>query len=348
MLPTSTRPRAARRLGGVVAALAGLALFAYTLHQTGLQPVIDGFGRVGSAFLVILLLSGFRLAARAWAWVLCTEPPHRLRVRDTFPALVSGDALGNLTPFGLFVSEPTKAAFVRDRVSLMTALSGIAVENLFYTLTVAAMITGGTVVLLAMFDVPAALRAMSVVALIGMVSFLIVALALATGRFRPLTSVVTRLQRMKLAPGALVRRLGKLQTLEHRVYTFAHRHPSRPGPVLLLELAYHTAGIAEVYLTLALLAGAVESSLLNAFLLESVNRFINVAFKFVPLRLGVDEAGTGLVTQVLGDAASLGVTLAVVRKARVLVWTGVGVAFLASRGLRPAAAGGRWRFPSAP
>src|SRR5688572_20372727 len=94
----ASRPPAVRRLGGAVAALGGLALFAYTLRETGLDTVLDGFRRVGLAFVVIILLSGLRFAVRAWAWVLCTEPPHRLRTRDTFPALVSGDALGNLTP----------------------------------------------------------------------------------------------------------------------------------------------------------------------------------------------------------------------------------------------------------
>jgi hypothetical protein len=67
-----------------------------------------------------------------------------------------------------------------------------------------------------------------------------------------------------------------------------------------------------------------------------MNRLINVAFKFVPLRLGVDEAGSGLLAQILGYGSAVGVTLALVRKVRMLVWTGVGVIFLASRGLRPA------------
>jgi len=328
------RPPAARRLGGAVAAIGGLALFAYTLRQTGLDTIAGGFRRVGLAFLAIVVLSGLRFAVRAWAWVLCTEPPHGLRLRDTFPALVSGDALGNLTPLGLFVSEPTKAAFVRDRVSLMHALMGIAVENLFYTLTVAAVIAGGTVALLAEFDVSATLRAMSLVALAGMVGFLAVALALVVGRFRPLTWALARLERWSLAPSAALMRAGKLQTLEDRVYTFARRHPSRPLPILLLEFGYHALGVAETYITVAmLLPAATAPTLLGAFLLESINRFINVAFKFVPMRLGVDEAGSGILTQVLYGSSALGVTLAVVRKARMLVWTGVGVIFLGLRGL---------------
>ena len=332
--PPGRRPRWSP--GSIVAARLGLALFAYTVQQTGTAEVVDGFRKVGAAFLLILVLSGLRLAARAWAWVLCTDQPHGLRLRDTFPALVTGDALGNLTPLGLFVSEVTKAAFVRHRVSLMGALAGIAVENLFYIVSVAIVIAGGTVVLLGMFEVPTALYVLSLTAFGGMCAFIAVALALATGRFRPLTQVVTRLERVALAPSAVVRRLGKLQTLEDRVYTFVGRHPSLPVPVLLLEFGYHAAGVAEVYLTVALISETLGPTLLTAFLLESMNRLINVAFKFVPLRLGVDEAGTGLLAQVLGYGSAVGVTLALVRKVRMLVWTGVGVAFLASRGLRPA------------
>lgn len=332
--PPGRRPRWSP--GSIVAALLGLALFAYTVGETGTAEVIDGFRKVGAAFLLILVLSGLRLAARAWAWVLCTDQPHGLRLRDTFPALVTGDALGNLTPLGLFVSEVTKAAFVRHRVSLMGALAGIAVENLFYIVSVAIVIAGGTVVLLGMFEVPTALHLLSLAAFSGMCVFIAVALALATGRFRPLTQLVTWLERIALAPAVVVRRLGKLQTLEDRVYTFVSRRPSLPLPLLLLEFGYHAAGVAEVYLTVALISDALGPTLLTAFLLESMNRLINVAFKFVPLRLGVDEAGTGLLAQILGYGSAVGVTLALVRKVRMLVWTGVGVAFLASRGLRPA------------
>jgi hypothetical protein len=166
-----------------------------------------------------------------------------------------------------------------------------------------------------------------------MLCFLAVTLALVSGRLRPLTWALVLLQRHALVPPPIARRTGKLQTLEDRVYTFARRHPSRPLPILLLEFCYHAAGVAETYLTVAmLLPGGTLPTVLGAFLLESLNRLINVVFKFVPMRLGVDEAGTGLLTQVLHGTPALGVTLALVRKARMLVWTGVGVAFLGLRG----------------
>jgi hypothetical protein len=53
----------------------------------------------------------------------------------------------------------------------------------------------------------------------------------------------------------------------------------------------------------------------------------------VPLKLGVDEAGAALVAHALGLGSAAGVTLALVRKARVLTWTLVGLGLLIRRGL---------------
>ena len=66
--------------------------------------------------------------------------------------------------------------------------------------------------------------------------------------------------------------------------------------MVALEGAYHAAGVAEVFVTLAWIA--TPPTLLVAFILETANRLTNVVFKFVPMRLGVDEAGSALLTTV--------------------------------------------------
>jgi hypothetical protein len=317
--------------GGALAAVFGAALFAYTLRQTSLAAILSGMRSVGWGFLVILGLSGVRVLARAYAWTLCTEGPTTLRVRDTVPALVTGDALGNLTPLGLFVSEPTKAVFVRHRVPLMTAVSGLTIENLLYTLTVALVIGSGTVALLFSFDVSPALKMVGLAALGGMVGLLAVSAWVLGRQVKIVTGVVDWLHRRRLAPAALAHRLEKLRTLEDAVYGFHRRHPDRLWSVLALEGAYHAAGVAEVWVMLAWLVA--PPTVLVAFILETVNRLTTVAFKFVPMRLGVDEAGTALLANVLGYTTATGVTMALVRKVRVLVWTAAGVALLARRGL---------------
>ena len=63
-----------------------------------------------------------------------------------------------------------------------------------------------------------------------------------------------------------------------------------------------------------------------------MNRIIKVTFQFVPLRKGVDEAGTGMLSKVLGLTTAIGVTLAIVRKGRDLVWASVGIILILKRG----------------
>jgi hypothetical protein len=329
--PPGARERRRVTPGGVAAAVFGAALFALTLRSTGLEEVATSLHSVGWGFLLIVALSGLRLAVRAWAWAICTDAEPGLRMRDTFPAFLTGDALGNLTPLGLFASEATKAVYVRHRVALGDAVSGLTIENLIYTLTVAVVIVCGTIALLFTVQVPRALELSLVIALGGMLLLLLVTGWVVGRQVKVMTGVIDWLHRRSLAPQALSGRLEKLRALEDTVYTFHRRHPIRLLLVLGLEAAYHAAGVAEVFVTLAWIVK--PPTLLNAFIFETANRLTNVLFKFVPIRLGVDEAGSSLIGQVLGYSSAQSVTLALVRKVRMLVWTAVGVFFLARRGL---------------
>ena len=92
------------------------------------------------------------------------------------------------------------------------------------------------------------------------------------------------------------------------------------------------AGVLEIYVTLSFISLALAPTFLTAFILESVNRVINVVFKFIPLRMGVDEAGTGKVAGILQFTEATGVTLAIIRKGRDVFWTMIGVLLLIQRG----------------
>jgi hypothetical protein len=115
--------------------------------------------------------------------------------------------------------------------------------------------------------------------------------------------------------------------IEDQVFGFVSRHPGRLLPLLAVEAGYHAAGVMEIWLTATLIVGA-PIGLITAFVLECVNRTITIAFQFVPMWLGVDEAGTAAVTTALHLGPAAGVGLALVRKARVVVWTALGLSLL--------------------
>jgi len=66
--------------------------------------------------------------------------------------------------------------------------------------------------------------------------------------------------------------------------------------------------------------------------LDTFNRIINVVFRWLPGRVGVDEYSTRRLAPVVGVSPVAGVTLALVRKGRMLVWAAVGLALMARRG----------------
>jgi hypothetical protein len=101
-------------------------------------------------------------------------------------------------------------------------------------------------------------------------------------------------------------------------------------------MLFHVTAVIEVFLTLAWLLGDRRPTLAQAIAFEALNRVVIVLFKFVPFRIGVDEALTGAVAPALAVNPAAGVALAVVRKVRNIFWTGVGLAIISAHPLRGA------------
>jgi hypothetical protein len=317
---------------GIIFAVLGLLLFAYFVKKAGVAEIVEGIKRLGAGFLLVLAISGIRPVVRSLAWIRCLEGPHHLRFRDALRAYLVGDAMGTLLPLGIIVSEPAKAALVRERVPLVAGLSALAVENIFYSLSVMLFIFSGTAALLLSFQLPKPLRIVSISALFIIVAIIPIAYFVIRRQWKFLSGALEYLYGRGLGRRLLETRRERVRSLEDRVYGFYTRNQSRFLPILLLEACFHLAGVMEVYVTLYFISD-VPPTILTAFVLESVNRVINVVFKFVPMRMGVDEAGTGKLTELLKLGTASGVTLAIVRKARVIVWTALGIAFLIRRGL---------------
>ena len=328
VVPSTQRPLT---LAGVLTTAAGVALFIWLIWRVGPAEVWAGFRQIGWGLAAIAAIGGLRFAARAEAWRRSVEPPYDLRFVDAFAAVLSGDALGNITPLGPIVGEPAKAAFVRMRLPIGAALTALAIENLLYTLSVAAMIAAGSIALLFRTDVAAPLRNAGEIAVALVFVLYLVTIWTLWRRPAVLSGAFTTVAGWT-SSAALRSRVQKVTAVEHQIYTFAARRRQTLLPLGALELAFHALGVLEVHLTLWLLLGDAPP-LMTSFLLETVNRLITVMFKFVPMQVGVNEAGTALVTDMLGLGMQVGLTLAIVRKARIVFWMIVGAGLLVRHGL---------------
>ena len=315
---------------GILFAVAGLALFVYFIRKAGPGQIVDGISRLGMGFALVIAISSIRHIVRSIAWTLCMEAPYRLSFWDAFRARLMGDAIGNILPFASFViSEPAKPALIRDRVPLIAGFSAIVIENIFYSLSVVVFVVSGMLALLLSFSLTKGLRVGSIVTLAVIAAVILSAALLIRKQVRFISGATSFLARR----GLNAKWVEKSRALEDRVYGFYQRNTNRFLPILGLEACFHLAGVLEIYTVLSFISVGQRPTLFTAFILESVNRVITMAFKFVPLRMGVDEAGTGKVSKVLQFTEAVGVTLAIIRKARDVFWAAIGIALLFHRGL---------------
>jgi lysylphosphatidylglycerol synthase-like protein len=313
-----------RSLSSAIVGLFGLALLAWMVWSVGVSEIVADVRQAGWAIIAIVAIGGLRFVLRAAAWRMCLDPPHTLSLGDAFSAVVCGDTIGNLTPLGPLVGEPAKAAFVRGRVALAPAVTALAIENVLYTLSAAAMIAAGTVALLVRFQLPSAIRGVGEVAVAGTLVLFAVALWMLWRQ----PALISRA--LGVAP-PLRRHAGRLEAIESQIYTFASRHRRALPGLAAAEMGFHALGVTEIYLTLWVLMGT-PPPLITAFILETANRLVTVVFKFVPLRVGFDEAASTYVSQLLGLGPRLGLSMAIIRKLRMLFWALAGGILLVRQG----------------
>jgi len=311
----------------ITGAVVGIALLIFTVQRAGGWGfVVQGVASIGWWFAVVLLLGAFRMVCRARAWMICVDEPATFRFRDAFAAWLAGDAVGNLTPLGLLASEPTKILMVRARISTVAGIASVTIENLFYMTSVIAVLLTGTWLLLQRADVPDGLERAAEFGLAGI--GVVAAVGIWAARARP--AIVSRFGPLiaKIA-GRAEAPADAMREVEARIYAVPQWPLGRIAHVAAWEAAFHVAAVAEVWVVLAALVPTV--TLAEAFLLESAGRFVTVAFKFVPYRLGIDEVGSGAVAGVLGLSTATGVTLALVRRFRIIVLNAIGLVPLLRR-----------------
>ncbi len=306
-----------RHLLVALAALGGVALFGYSVREAGARQIFDAVSRVGWGLLVILALSGARFVLRAEAWRLCTPVGSRLGLRQAFFAFLAGDALGNVTPLGLFASEPTKVFLTRHHLATRESVASLAIDNLRYALSVAAMLVAGLVVLLATVRLSFEAQEWTIVTLVAIAAAAVLGIRMFTARRAP-------------APPGRSGWFDRLRSLRTAVMEFSAGHPTRLWRAFALDVLFHAVAVAEAFVTLRWVLGDRSPSFAEAMMFESLNRVITAVFKFVPLRVGVDEAASGGFATLVGVNPVAGVALAVVRKVRSLFWMGIGLALIAA------------------
>ncbi len=314
--------RPGRIIVGLASSLAGTALLVWYISRLGLEQIRASLAPVGAWFAVILALSLLRFLTRAAAWrALMTTP---VAVSRALAATIGGDAMGHVTPFGPLVGEPAKALFLSGGQGASGAMAALAAENFFYGVSMAIYISLGGAAMLAAFPLPDALRLIGAGSLVAVAILLSGAAWLAWRKPSLVSAALTSLPLRRLQAAAV-----RVRTFEIATYGAAGAPCGQLARVAVAQAMFHLLSFLEAWFTLWLLAGA--SLPLDALVLDAFGRAVNIAFRIVPLRLGIDQAGAGVLAQAIGLDPVTGVALSLVRTARLLVWAVLGIGLVTTR-----------------
>jgi uncharacterized membrane protein YbhN (UPF0104 family) len=317
------RLRRYRWLGGV-SLLAGFALLALLVARIGIGVILADLRVFGANFLVLVLISGVRQFLRTLAWQNSIEEEHRnIRLWELLQIRLAADTLSGLTFAGVFLGETAKTLVVSRKMPMAHGLSSILIENFLYSLSIFLFILSGIVILVINFAVSEQLRMASQLAAVVLLFPFLVFFLIARQKWRVLGMLLDTFKRRGYRWPILLKREEKLRLLEENTLAFYSRSRGRFFLILILEILACLMGVIEAYLILSRTTSHPSWS--AAFVIESVYRIVNVVFAFIPLRLGVDEGGAGLTLQSLGYTLADGLSLAVIRKIRVLAWTVIGL-----------------------
>ncbi len=321
------------KIAAIVLTAIGVGLFAYFVYSIGYRELAGEVVKLGiSGFAVLLLLYFLRLTVRASAWKLSVGEPYKLPIRDSLTGVIIGEAMSSVIPLGILVSGTAKAVAVRRRLPLVVGLSSVATENLFYSFITSLFLIFGSLTLVRSFELEEGwvfTIDLLIAALIGVIVFLIL---LVVRQWHLASELCERLYQQGFARSVTGTWRMHIRLFENFIFGFYRKHPRRFLPICVFEIAYHLLGVTEVWYILTQINDTIPHAT-QAFLLESVSRLITIIFKLVPFVIGVDEAGAQFVARTLGMAAGIGVTIALLRKGRMLFWTSVGMLLIIKRGL---------------
>jgi hypothetical protein len=295
---------------------AGLGLLVYLIAQLGPARIAAQLRGLGSVLPAVLLLTAAKYPLQTAGWRLALPSNARPPWGQSISATITGDALGYLTWAGPFTGEPLRALLVRGSVPVAAGIAAGAVERAMYNVTAALLVS------IVLFVLLSAIYWLALIAaLVG--SSLVGAVLAHRHLRRRRTADRVRLDRTPRAETRPVRSAAAF--LDAAAELWRERRGVLPS-IALLCIAQHAILVGEAYLMLSVLAGG--TTLRTALVFEAVTKIVNTVGILVPGRVGVAEGGSAALADALGFAASHGLSLALMRRVRALIWGGVGLVLL--------------------
>ena len=301
----------------LVVVLIGAGLFTWVIAHVGLHAILQQVKAMSIALPILLMLSLCRLLLQtaSWSMALKGEGISALPKRLVGIRLAS-QSMGYLTFLGALLSEPMKIKLLRTPTE--STIKATFLDSGVYWFTSALLAIVGCVCA-TFLAIHGAHYTWTIVAvtLLTLVLFLI-------ARSKPILSGLVRVLG-KHSPSWLSRG----EAIERSIRSYRLQQPALVARMFWIDVACQLLLASEVAVVVWSLRLPIH--LVTILAIEGITRALKMISGWVPARLGADEGGAMSAFMAAGLSPVFGLTLALTRRMRDLLWALIGLAWLVWR-----------------
>jgi uncharacterized protein (TIRG00374 family) len=311
----------------LVLLLAGLFTLVFLVWHIGPERIYDAAAQLGpGALLVLLIPSTVMYAIDAYGWKITLGPSaKKIPFWRVLAIRAAGEVVNMTTPTAYVGGEPLKAYLLtKHQVPMVEGLASVVIAKTTMTIAEVVFILLG--IALAFWSLGAdGSSGRTVVGAVASVGLLILTTAALVfvqqqGLF---TSLLKFARKIGLKIHYLEVREKKLLSLDRTILDFYRHNRLTFCSSIGLFFVGWMAEAVEVYVIIYFLGGPAMA--LSSIAISALSVFIKSGTFFIPGSLGAQDGGNMLLLKAFGYSDVTGITFALLRRFRELVWISVGL-----------------------
>jgi uncharacterized protein (TIRG00374 family) len=314
----------------------GLLTLSLLVWHIGPGNIYNAAAELGPVALIVMLIPSFIMyAIEAYGWKITLGPSAKgLSFWRVLAIRTAGEVVNMTTPTAYVGGEPLKAYLLqKHRVPMVEGLASVVIAKTTMTIAQVLFILIGIAMGFWILGadgssgqiVAAGLLSVGVL-LFGTAAFVFVQ---RRGLF---TWILELLRKCGLRIEFLEAKEEQLKSLDRTILNFYIHHRSTFYASTALYFLGWLAEAVEVFVMIYYLGGPAE--FLSAISIGALSVFIKGGTFFIPGSLGAQDGGNLLLLEAFGYSDVTGITFALLRRFREVVWIGIGLICLAAIGGR--------------
>lgn len=323
-----SRSKSAFRL---VAAVLGLVLLVWLVHQAGLARLARSIETLGWGLALIIAVAGVSQLIKTWAWWLTLSgDTHHVSFGRMFALRLGSEAAGQLGFLGQVFGETLRVSLLSSTLPVASGIASVTLDRALFIITAALVSATGAIAALLLLPLSHRLSVYACVFVTVLIGTIAVAAAAVRGRWPLLSGSARALGRVRRLNAWIERKKSLIHSVENGLLDFCHHRPRAFWGSLSLNLTCHGVAVLEVYLILRFIK--IDVGLIGALAIEALTKLVNIAGLINPGNVGTYEGGNMVIAKLFGLSGAVGLTLGVARRIRGLFWGAVGVVCLVALG----------------